>query len=358
MRLGQRRLHAFVVGDVNARADVTAEFIGRAEQRHRVVQHPMVFAVETPPPVFHFELDARGGERRINLPATRPVLRMNPRGPPAGHLFLPGPAVELQPAAVEINAPLVRVANPDQRGHGIGQVAEPRLAFLPRLLRLLALGHVHERATIFPPAVPLPRGGDADQLQPYDGLAALARQPQFSADAVAALATEAEVVPELLPIRFGEKGAQRRAARGSARLAEEAPAGGVDFADRAGLAEGHVTDRGEIVEAGVAVQRGFQPGLVGQQFLQLAVGFVREPARPWPAIGVRREGARFRTRRSRGRVPQKFRSHRHTACPLECPAVSTNGCGGIPVSAKPEPFNLTQPRLNANRPGGRERLNA
>ena len=115
----------FAFGDINAGTDVPDEALAGHELRHAHVQHTAIFAVMTTQAVFHGEWFARVERANIAIHTTLPVFRMNALGPAVALFLLQGPPGEFQPAAIEVNAALVRPRHPDQYRRRVCQQLEP-----------------------------------------------------------------------------------------------------------------------------------------------------------------------------------------------------------------------------------------
>src|SRR5688572_10926302 len=99
---------------VEARADVTSERTVEIEQRRRIVQHPPVFAVMPPKPIFHHERFTMVEGARVRLQALLPICGVYSVCPAIADLGLEGSPGEVEPRLVEVGAALVGAGNPDE----------------------------------------------------------------------------------------------------------------------------------------------------------------------------------------------------------------------------------------------------
>src|SRR5258706_411837 len=112
---------ALVVADVDARADVAAEFVVRTVQRNTFFENPAILAVVALQPVFHGEGHPGVEGARVDLQAPVAVFRVKVLGPAVSQLLFKWAAHEVQPLLVEPGGEFVFVACPDHDGCGIGQ---------------------------------------------------------------------------------------------------------------------------------------------------------------------------------------------------------------------------------------------
>src|SRR5262245_23718368 len=133
-------------GDVNDRADIAEELSLRTEARLGGITRPAILAVITPQAVFEPERLALlicGEESLFRKLAVIRLEGGDPAKPEAGFRSLAG---EFVPRLAQIGASAIRLGHPHHHRSVVGHVAETRLAFTQRILRLLALGELSDLA--------------------------------------------------------------------------------------------------------------------------------------------------------------------------------------------------------------------
>src|SRR4051812_23377372 len=106
-------LQLVVLGEVNARTDVTEKRAIGCKAGHPAVQDPAIFSVVSLQAILEFERLPRVEETTVALCAANGVLRMHAFGPPDARFLLESPAGKSEPALVEKRARFVRPRHPD-----------------------------------------------------------------------------------------------------------------------------------------------------------------------------------------------------------------------------------------------------
>jgi hypothetical protein len=117
---------------VEARADVTGKRTVGIEQRRGIVQHPPVFAVMPPKPIFHHEGFTMVEGASVGLQALLQIRGVYTVCPAIADLGLEGSPGEIEPWLVEVRAALVGAGNPDEERQAVRHQPEQPFAFSGR----------------------------------------------------------------------------------------------------------------------------------------------------------------------------------------------------------------------------------
>ena len=128
LTFSERILRCLAIGDIETGADVAGETAVRSVSGNARVEEPSVHAVGSADPILHLEGLACIECRRVCLPASVHILRVDAFQPAVAEFLLEGPARELQPWAIDEVAQLVRTGPPDQDRSGIRHEAETLFA--------------------------------------------------------------------------------------------------------------------------------------------------------------------------------------------------------------------------------------